>query len=299
MGHLVAVVRKQAGIPKQYLFNAAAALFFATTAIFMLRSTFDFSPCASCTERFHTRTAYDMQSYDGLALDISSLQAIAGEFEWGMLDNAVVRNLTDAPSPVAMKVSLPAGGARGGTIEKPVSGIGFTWASDLPRIADGGCLSYHIYLPESFSFEGSGVLPGLILAANRGDVTGEARTRIELPLRWINEGRVGALMRTGAGTSGREIRANVGNPYWKTGRWLHVAQEVIVNAPGEANGILRVWVDVRLVMEHEKIVFGDDLQGYAVGGAIGNVHYATVGGTWAPAPNHTAVNITPFELRLP
>ena len=80
------------------------------------------------------------------------------------------------------------------------------------------------------------------------------------------------------------------------GRWVKLEQEVVLNAPKQADGILRVWVDGRLAVERTDLNYRMK-PGVALSGVVADVFYGTEDGWGGAAPKDTKVSLTPFEVR--
>jgi|SRR5258707_10533847 polysaccharide lyase-like protein len=101
-------------------------------------------------------------------------------------------------------------------------------------------------LPPDFDFQRRGRLPGLIEADAAGTESFAAR------IVWRAGGTGGATLRALSGAEARQPSIGLDVP---RGRWFRIEQEVILNAPKQANGKLLVWIDGVLAGERSDLVF--------------------------------------------
>ena len=121
----------------------------------------------------------------------------------------------------------------------------------LPR-RDSYYLSYRVYFPAGFTFVKEGKLSGLCGGAcNSGGVKSTGDDGWSSRVIWRQDGKLAQYVYSPdqAGQYG-DIR------YWDgtitTGRWHVVQTYVQVNNPDKADGIIRSWLDGRLVYNDEK-----------------------------------------------
>ncbi|MGR4067457.1 polysaccharide lyase [Billgrantia sp. C5P2] len=150
-----------------------------------------------------------------------------------------------------LRVHYPAGTSSPG--EEPVGGAGFY--SDPPSIkgADRACLSYRVRFPPDFDFVRGGKLPGLYGGeAPSGGEEVDGKNGFSMRLMWREEGE-GELYPYVVGFEGD----SVGRGFWRfpLGQWVTLEQEIVLNDPGQENGIARLWVDGRPVLEQQNVVY--------------------------------------------
>ena len=79
------------------------------------------------------------------------------------------------------------------------------------------------------------------------------------------------------------------------GRWVSIEQEVILNAPGQRDGILRLWIDGELKVDRRNVQMRETadqrLTGISADLVYGNREPAS------GARTATKARLTPFELR--
>ena len=104
---------------------------------------------------------------------------------------------------------------------------------------------------------------------------------------WVDGGELGVEVRTPA-TNGFWLGAT--HLSWPTGRWVSIEQEVKLNTPGSADGLIRVWVDGELKVESLDM----DLRGsdhFALSGVVSDIGYART------AADPAVIQITPFAIQ--
>jgi len=284
------------GIPKKYLFNAAAVLAMGVTAALTMRGLVYTPPTQMCSERYGLPTLFGLQRADGSLLAAGDLQSRLGGRDWGVLENAQVMKLKDGPSPVALRVALPQKAVAPGNTSGTTSGLGFTWLPAKLAGATSACLGYSVFLPDAFEFGTGGALPGLFGGPDASDRDPKRSTSFTSRLRWREDGGAEVRVRSPLDPNGRSFGIDTAWTKLPRGQWVHIEQEVVLNTPGQEDGILRVWVDRELKLEETAMAFGPDAR-TKLGGVIADVHYADAGLGWTAAPKNANLWISPFELR--
>jgi hypothetical protein len=193
------------------------------------------------------------------------------------------------------------------------------WMPRQLTAASAACLSYSVWVPDDFKDGDGGVLPGLASEpgaediqpvaapaapsatspAENGTTEGEGAASKLKPFAtrpvWRTGGQLALAIVPNLGPGGMltldPVKARL-----KPGRWTRIEQELVLNAPGQLNGILRMWVDGKIVWEQQGVGFRkDELQ--SLQAVIANVHNVRHG-LWAPSPADTLMRISPLELRL-
>lgn len=77
------------------------------------------------------------------------------------------------------------------------------------------------------------------------------------------------------------------------GRWLRVNQEIALNTPGESDGIVRLWIDGKLVVDRTDVRLRSD-KSVTFTGVAARAHM--LGDTATPAQKDSSITLTPFEL---
>jgi hypothetical protein len=167
---------------------------------------------------------------------------------WGV-QNLAVQN--EGPTR-ALEVTYPKGSINPATTTAPVGGAGFIYPSPVPLLS--GCLTYELGFEPGFDFAKGGKLPGLY----GGDApSGGADTTRGFSTRYMwragGAGEVYAYIPEKNGQYGESI--SPGAWTFIPGQWQHLEQEVVVNHRGLHDGVLRVWVDGKLVASWTDILY--------------------------------------------
>ncbi|MEL6226740.1 MAG: polysaccharide lyase [Pseudomonadota bacterium] len=292
---MVVKIRKEA-VPRSYVLNAGVAIFFVTTTALVLRSAFTFEELTTCGDRYTTMTALNLTTPDGQLKSRADIQADLGSDDWGLYQNLSLLQPPGGEVPAAMKIAL-AGEEDGGTSESKSSGVGYRW---LPRFIEdnrSACLTYKVFLPESFEFSETGYLPGLRV---EGFDAKDQALGITYPVRWKRSGHLGMqVKRDGVIGRPREHVSDAGTPDLSAGRWIRIDKEIRLNEPGKADGLIRFWVNGRLRIEVEDALIVPEGAKASFVGVVGDTHYTTTGSKWRPAPKDTSIALSEIKLRVP
>lgn len=272
---------------KVIVFNAAAVLIGLAAVVAVIRS-WVFAPSAvPCSERYMNSTALALERA-GVVLTAADLQSGLGGKDAGVIDNVSIARLKDGPGPIAMTVSLPKGSTS--PHDHPRGGMSFPWQ---PRPVQGktvACLGYNVFLPADFEFNRGGTLPGISGREASGQAAADGFTA---RMAWRPGGVGGASIRVTAG--GATLGTPAGGFEFPRGRWVKLEQEVVLNTPKQANGVVRVWIDGKLAVERTDVDYRAKAD-VTVSGVAADVFYGTEDGS-GPAPKDAKVSLTPFELR--
>lgn len=275
------------------LFNAAAAVIVLGSAVAVVRSWVP-EEIAACGERYRNGVVFALERAPGQLVSSADLQSRLGVDEWGVLDNVAAISVADAPAKSALKVKFNKASNRAadGAVER--YGMGFAWKPRAFQASTSACLTYSIKVPEGFVFGRGGQLPGLGAPQQEG-ARDPAGTSSLLQWRENGVGEVVALL----GKDGDRQPTLLAREAFKlkTGQWTTLEHEVVLNTPGSADGIVRLWVDGRLKLERKGLVLrgGPD---QTLGGVNAQVQYGIGQGGMTP-PAGQELMVTPFELRWP
>jgi len=236
-----------------------------------------------CSERYPAAMRFSLQTSEGKPLSAIELQARAGLRDLGVIDNAAVVRTTGGPAEEALQVKLrplPNGADAGAVVR---NGIEFRWAPPGMENASAACLSYSVRIPDKFDFGGGGFLPGLF--GSEGGRSA-AREAFSVAPQWDERGRPWL----NAGVEGGEaLRVSDTATPLPSERWFRVEQEVVLNAPGQANGTARLWVNGELVAENLAVPLRKDGKALLAG------VLAAIGYRRAPAQPGT-VEVSAFDV---
>jgi hypothetical protein len=251
---------------------------------------------ALCEARYTGATQLTLRNSEGAIMSPIELQARVGLSEWGMLENAKIVESGDAPSAEILEVSLPKGTGNGFDEAVPRGGIGFLWSPIEMTAATSACLHYDVWLPEDFDFATNGMLPGLFSGSNFDPRTlGEKGSGFGTRLSWGKEGKIQVVMQSPAEGGWQVSPMGKSGNKLKTGRWISVDQEIVLNAPEKSNGVVRMWIDGKLIVETKDKKLRDD-DGILVAGVLADVAYGGINIS-GMAPKDAVVRLSPFSLR--
>ena len=268
------------------LCNAGGALIALVIGGYFASSLVHEERCAACGERFATTASLPLETSSGDLVSAIELQARAGRREYGLLDNARVIRAGGAPAPAVVEIDLGAAPAEGR------NGIGMRWSPPGLAEARAACLSYSVWLPQDFDFGGGGFLPGFFGGAESEDLLRpDPAAGFAVLLGWRSAGALEAVLQMPSAAGKRVDRGKTSLP---RGRWVEIAQEIRMNAPGKTDGELRIWVGGELMLERRSLAWRKD-GATAMGGVLAVVGHGTLdraSGVRSP----TAIQLTPFEL---
>jgi hypothetical protein len=161
------------------------------------------------------------------------------------LDRArTVRDPT-APTRRLLRVTYPAGSASPTVTRDGGKAGGAQSYLHLPHSAEAMTLTYSVRFQPGFRFVKGGKLPGLFGGdAGSGGRHESAGFSTRFMWRAGGAGEVYAYFPNAKGYG-----ASLGRGRWRftPGRWVKIAQRVVLNTPGRKNGTITVWVNGRQV----------------------------------------------------
>jgi hypothetical protein len=276
------------------LVNGSGALICVTLAgFFLMPLLVDDDEANGCFARYREAAVFAFASEGGAPRSPIELQAQAGRSERGFLHNVVIRAAEAAPAPAVLDVKLADGAEE--------AGLSFDWRPDSLLGASAACLRYQVMVPEGFNFRRQGVLPGIYggertALGERPDTAQGVAARVMW--RNIGEGEVNVQY---SGTAQRQVGATYGMRTFslKPGRWIAIEQEVVLNTPGERNGVLRLWVDGRPRIDETRVEWRTD-GAMALTGVLADIGYVKqsgIGGKSSQTMEGPAtLSISPLEL---
>lgn len=183
-----------------------------------------------------------------------------------------------------LEVTYPKGSIDPAATAAPVGGAGFIYPSAVPFLS--GCLAYDVAFEPGFDFAKGGKLPGLY----GGDApSGGADTSRGFSTRYMwrtgGAGEVYAYLPEKNAQYGESI--STGAWAFIPGQWQHLEQEVVVNHTGSYDGVLRVWVDGKLVANWTDIFYrvSDDV---LVAGLMFSTFFGGHDPSWASSRTQSA-----------
>ncbi|MBL8884125.1 MAG: hypothetical protein JNL45_13840 [Hyphomicrobium sp.] len=244
------------------LFNAAGAGILLFLGVYMTNSFFHNEELPVCRARYGNGLQFSLQSPSGKKLSNIELQARVPTREWGLLKNARVIESQDGKAQYLQVALGPAAGSEmsAGQDDGDESdanhsdGVGFVWAPPSLEGARAACLSFRLFLPKDFSFDIPGKLPGLYATRTLSDLDDEAvQSGFVSRLGWQKGGAIGVTLTT---PDSPDTWLGTRKEGWPVGRWVDISQEVVLNAPGKSDGLMRVWIDGALRLEKTGLNLG-------------------------------------------
>jgi hypothetical protein len=213
---------------------------------------------------------------------------------WGV-DNISVHPM-EISSGNFIRVFVPKGAIDPGTMKNrrlPRGGAGFK-SVVFPVGVDRATLSYWVRFPVDFDFVRGGKLPGLFGGkGNSGGKIPDGTDGFSFRLMWGEGGRgqVYAYLPSSIKYGSRLFAHKF---HFKTGQWHQIKQEVILNTPGESDGIVRMWVDSQYIGEERGVVMRtvDTLH---INGMFFDVFFGGNDDSWAPKTD-THIDFSNFQL---
>jgi len=269
------------------LLNGAAALIAVASVVTMGRSLIG-SDAETCQARYANTIQWSLRRDDGTLLSATDLQARLGATDWGLMERVTVVKADRAGA--ALAVDLSGAGTRTAAGVARAPGAGFEWMPQSAGPVAAACASYALKLDSTFDFAAGGRLPGLLGGPSGSDRT--APEAFSVRLGWDSNGALDIVSQIPADGSPRisNERDKVELP---RGRWITVDQEVILNTPGQSDGIVRVWLDGKLRFESRGIALRSNDHA-AIRGVLAEVAYARPS---VARDTANTVQVTPFEFR--
>lgn len=261
-----------------------------------LYSFFTTEKTSVCEARYLTSSKFALTDEGGTPLSPSELQARIGAREWGVAENGVVEAVDDGPDEHVLSVKLAKGSSSGFRDPENRGGVSFVWTPFDMKNASAACLSYQVFFPTDFDFGNAGSLPGLFFGddfdAHGAPVKGSgAGTRVG----WQKEGGAVVNVHFANADGWQNPPATRATINWPRGRWVTVDQEMILNTPGERDGVVRLWIDGEIAGENKRIGVRSE-PGQYFSGVLADVFYGSVFNAQT-APRDAVIKISPLVVR--
>lgn len=247
-------------------------------------------PAPGCMANYARTATFDLTSSNGGPLSLIELQARAGNGERNIVENARIVPVSDGPAPAALEIKL---GLPERATGSDATGVLFKWWPMAGDRASAACLRYSVYMPDDFDFATGGSLPGLI----GGDVArqgSDAKSGFEFSTRWQHGGTVGFVLKAPEVQPQGPTRFDNFVTTLPRGRWISMEQEIQLDQPGANDGVLRVWLDGRLVVNQNALDFRKDGD-LSIDGVHANVGFV-VGPRKLPQGQAGTLMLSPIEL---
>ncbi|MHB0774505.1 polysaccharide lyase [Halomonas sp. WWR20] len=219
------------------------------------------------------------------------------EKHWGLDHNVTLLSPAETGlTEAGLRVLYPAGTSA--PSDQGKGGAGFYARVGQLQGAEHACLRYKVRFQPGFDFVKGGKLPGLYggQAPSGGDeVTGS--NGFSMRFMWRKEGQ-GELYEYIVNKDGKYGKS-VGRGKWifPTGRWVSIEQEIILNDPGQDNGIARVWIDGEPQFEQHGIIYRTT-QDVTIDGLMFSTFFGGNGKGWR-TPRDQIADFSDFEIFAP
>lgn len=196
-----------------------------------------------------------------------------------------------------IRVFVPKGAIDPGTMKNRGlrrGGAGFKTVT-FPSGVDRAVLSYWVRFPVDFDFVRGGKLPGLFGGkGNSGGKIPDGTDGFSFRLMWGKGGRgnvyayLPSSVKYGSGLFVHKF-------HFQPGQWHQIKQEVILNTPGENDGVVRMWVDSQFLGE-ERGILVRTVDTLRINGMFFDVFFGGNDDSWAPKSD-TYIDFSNFHLR--
>lgn len=263
--------------------NKRAVLYSSALCVLLLgfllvvgRSMLTPSSAQPCGERLPNGTVFSLER-NGTLLTGPDIVDRAGPGSIGVVENVEVMRPRDTTVPAAMQIELRTKPSRNAASSK--AGMAFPWQPRSVQDQAAACLSYKAFFYADLDFQGGGVLPGL----QGVDQTGRTQDRFAANLAWRQDGEPGVSLAITKDGETQILSAESKGVAFPKADWIKIDQEVILNEPGQDDGVLRVWIDGSLVIEQTNLSFRSKAD-VMLSGAAANVSYGAADAmAWAPS----------------
>lgn len=246
-----------------------------------------------CMEAYGNALRFNLAKADGSLLSAIELQARAGHEERGLMQNASVVALSDAPVTSGLEVQA----GRDQSSTSSIIGINFPWRPRALNGAQSACIRYSVYLPQDFDYGAGGILPGFFGGALParlelvGDQSFVARAM------WTKEGDAAVwLQGKPLNEHATRVLSNPASPIkLEPGRWITIEHELVLNSPGNADGQVHAWIDGVKVLDEKGVNLRQDAS-TGIDGVAATVGYAVLDNGKTPAAEKAKLRITAMDI---
>ena len=281
------------------LFNGAGVLLGVFLVGYVLKSAVTTEHQPPCSTRYPAATLLPFESEPGAPFSPIELQARFGITEQNVLENMEAVAGSGGAAHTVLDVKL--GRAAFKNNPAPKGGASFQWRPIGMEQPIAACLSYSYFLQDGFDFSKTGgILPGLY-GAEQTTEDGQRADKWKFATRVVwHEDSVGGVFVDNP--SGPEIDPltviDPGHYQVQSGRWVAIEQEVVLNTPGQSDGVIRLYVDGELKVENSAATLRDS-DTIKLKGVLADVNFAGAAG-WSGPPRVDAdvsVRFSTFEVR--
>lgn len=275
------------------VFNASGLAIAVFVAGYMASSFFHVETIERCTARYGNGQQFSLRTAQGAPLSPLELQARLPVREWGVLHRSRVVEANDKKASflqIALGPMQPKDAAEEVAVAEPErDGVGFIWQPSNLAGRKSACLSYRLFIPKDFSFEKQGTLPALFALSEADTVDSpQPSAGFISRLGWQRGGGLGLELRSPS-SPGQWLLPR--RWVWPQNQWIEVEQEVVLNTPEKANGLIRVFANGGLVIDEQNLNLGAQTD-LAISGVVADVGYH--GDKGGPAGR---ITLSPFVVQ--
>jgi hypothetical protein len=163
---------------------------------------------------------------------------------------------------------------------------GAQWSMGLGRRYDELWCAYDVRFPSDFNFVKGGKLPGLVGgAANTGGDKPTGRDGWSARMMWRTGGHVVQYVYHPDQPTeyGEDFLWNLGGQrVFRPGTWHRVQHRIVMNRPGQRDGIVQGWFDGVLALDRQNVRFRD-VDTFSIDAFYFSTFFGGSDDTWAPA----------------
>ena len=229
--------------------NAAGGLAFLVVAGYVGWDLTRSREATPCSARAPVATLMSLQRPDGQPLSPAELQARAGLGERGVMEKTAIRR-ADSAHPLVLDVAL-------GGSQQNDTGTSFFWSPAGVGKAASACLAYNVSVPADFDYAAGGTLPGFYGELG-GSTHSNGQTGLSTRVAWDSAGGIKLqvnLSEVMGPMASSEPITLASSAQLTRGRWVSVEQELIFNSANSKDGVLRMWVDGRLIIDETAVAW--------------------------------------------
>lgn len=161
---------------------------------------------------------------------------------------------------------------------------GAQWRLELGGSYDELYIAYRLKFGEGFDFVRGGKLPGLVGGeANTGGSPPDGTDGWSARMMWRQEGAVVQYVYhpDQPGIYGEDLDWNLGGDrFFEPGQWHQVEHRIVMNTPGEHDGMIEGWFDGELALRREGLRFRD-VGSFAIDALYFSTFFGGSDETWA------------------
>lgn len=253
---------------------------------------------AACSERYPLLASPHPAMAGGTAKE-AIRQGFGTDSDWGTEQNVEILSpeATGLGEP-GLRVHYPAGTSSPGDTEE--GGAGFYTEDASFTASDRGCLQYRVRFEPGFDFVKGGKLPGLYGGeAPSGGTAADGENGFSMRFMWREDGQGELYEYVVNHDDDEDYGVSVGRGLWRfpVGRWVTIEQEVILNDPGQNNGVARVWIDGAPVLEQNGIVYRTT-DSLTIDGLMFSTFFGGDGEEWR-TPRDQTIDFAAFRFYAP